>query len=324
MRLTRISASIALAGLAGLCQCSLLVDLSGLASADGGPEHAGYGNAGGAAGSGAVDADAATDSGDGTRDPDAADGRQDGTRVLDADASGDGAGAIDAAADVSDAGGPADGEAGVLGLVALYPFDETSGTTAADTSGNNHTAIMAGATFAAGLQGNAATMNGTTQYVILPIGIVSGLTSYSIATWVRLSADPAAWTRIFDFGTGTTTYMFLTTNNGAGTPLQQFAITTTGAGAEQRISAPSLPTGTWQHVAVTWTGNTGTLYVNGVPVAQNQTMTLNPNSLGHTTQSWLGRSEYGDPYFNGQIDNFRIYNRALSAFEVQQLFQGHQ
>ncbi len=53
-------------------------------------------------------------------------------------------------------------------------------------------------------------------------------------------------------------------------------------------------------------------------------MTLSPMSLGTTTQNWLGRSQFPvDPYLNAQIDNFRIYNRALSAAEVQTIYAGN-
>lgn len=222
-----------------------------------------------------------------------------------------------------DAGGDA-AEAGDLlgGLVALYRFDESSGTSAQDASGNNHTATLTGgATFAAGLNNNAVTLSGNGQYVALPTGIVSGLTSFSISTWVKLNAAPL-WARVFDFGTGTNVYMFLTPNSGT-TP--RFAITTAGNGTEQQLAGTALSTGTWQHVVITLTGNAGTFYVNGAVASQNAAMTLSPSSLASTTQNWLGRSQFaGDPFLNGQIDNFRIYNRALSAADVQQLYQQQQ
>jgi hypothetical protein len=234
---------------------------------------------------------------------------------------------LDASADAWDSAPEAGGDANdggnlTVGLVVFYPFDETGGTTAADASGNNRTAtLMGGATFAGGLQNNAVTMNGSSQYVSLPNGIVSGLASFSISAWVKLSAAPA-WSRIFDFGTGTNAYMFLTPNSTSSTV--RFGITTGGFGQEQQLNAPALATGSWQHVAVTLAASTGTLYINGVRGAQNTTMTVNPVSLGATTQDWLGRSEFaGDPYLTGQIDNLRIYDRALSAAEVQALYTGH-
>lgn len=221
------------------------------------------------------------------------------------------------------ADGTSGGDGGDLGvgLVAFYQFDEASGTTAADSSGNDRTAtVVGGATFSDGLQNNAVTMNGSNEYVSLPGGIVSGLTSFSICAWFNLSAA-TTWSRIFDFGTGTTAFMFLTPNSSAGT--LRFSITTGGSGPEQQMNAAALATGSWQQVAVTLTANMGILYVNGAQVAENASMTLNPASLGTTTQNWLGRSEFaGDPYLDGQIDNFRIYDRALTAAEVQTLYAG--
>ena len=124
----------------------------------------------------------------------------------------------------------------------------------------------------------------------LPNGIVSGLHDFTISAWVNPSAN-SAWSRVFDFGTGTNNYMFLTLSAGGG-PLR-FAITTSGNGAEQQLTAPgTLPLNTWSHVAVTLSGTTGTLYVNGQPVATNANMTLNPAALGVTNQDWIGRSQF--------------------------------
>jgi hypothetical protein len=220
-------------------------------------------------------------------------------------------------------GSPDASDAGDLssGLVAFYKFDETSGTSAADSSGNNHTATLAGgATFSAGLQNNAVTLSGNNEYVSLPAGIVSGLSSVSVTAWVKLASN-TQWNRIFDFGNDTTTYMFLTPNSGTNL---RFSITTAGATSEEQINATSLTTGTWEHVAVTLSGGTGSLYVQGALVAQSTTLTLNPNSLGSTMHNWLGHSQFSvDPYLNGQLDNVRIYSRALTAADVQALYNGH-
>jgi hypothetical protein len=127
------------------------------------------------------------------------------------------------------------------------------------------------------------------------------------------------WRRLFDFGSGTSMNMFLTPQSGSGAV--RFAITTGGWSAEQQINGSSaLPTGQWTHVAVTRSGNTGRLYVNGAQVGQNSNLTLSPASLGNTTQNWIGRSQYSaDPFLDGQVDDFRIYNRALSSSEIQSL-----
>ncbi|WP_420852197.1 DUF5695 domain-containing protein [Paenibacillus hamazuiensis] len=209
------------------------------------------------------------------------------------------------------------GTSTVNDLVAHYKFDETSGTSAADSSGGGRTATLngSGATWAAGKISNAVSLNGSSSYVSMPSGIVSGLNDFTISAWVKIGSL-GDWARIFDFGTGTGSYMFLSPQpGGAGL---RYAITTGGNGAEQQLSyTQATPTGTWQHVAVTLSGTTGTLYVNGTAVATNTSMTLKPSSLGNTTQNYIGKSQYtGDAYLNGLVDDFRIYNRALSASEI--------
>ncbi|MFI6759725.1 beta-L-arabinofuranosidase domain-containing protein [Micromonospora sp. NPDC050417] len=204
-------------------------------------------------------------------------------------------------------------------FVAHYLFNETSGTTAADATGNGRTATLAGgANWTAGRTGNAANLNGTGAHVVLPAGILAGATAFTIATWVRIDTA-GTWTRLVDIGAGTGSYLFLSPRSGSGTA--RYAITTAGAGAEQRIDAPAaLPIGAWTHVAVTQTGNLGVFYVNGVEVARNTALTLRPASLGSTSQNWVGRSQYGgDPYLDAAVDSLRVYSRALTAAEVANL-----
>lgn len=201
-------------------------------------------------------------------------------------------------------------------FVAHYQFNETSGTTAADSTGNGKTASLAGgATWVAGRSGNAVNLSGSAQYATLPSGILAGATAFTVAAWVRLDAI-ANWARLFDFGSGTGVNMFFVPRSGSGTA--RFAITSSGAGGEQRIDAPTaLTTGSWSHVAVTLAGATAIVYLNKAEVARNSGMTLNPATLGSTTQNWIGRSQYGnDPYLDAAVDDFRIYSRALSASEI--------
>ncbi|MFD0520570.1 LamG domain-containing protein [Paractinoplanes durhamensis] len=165
-----------------------------------------------------------------------------------------------------------------------------------------------------GRSGQALDLNGSTGYAAIPGGILAGAANFSVALWVRIDTV-ATWSRLFDLGTGTGAYMFLTPRSSAGTA--RFAITTAGSGGEQRIDGPAaLPTGAWTHVAVTRSGGLGVLYVNGTEVARNAALTA---TLTSTTQNWLGRSQYADPYLDGALDNVRFYSRALTAAEVTTL-----
>ncbi|BCU76113.1 LamG-like jellyroll fold domain-containing protein [Luteolibacter sp. LG18] len=199
-------------------------------------------------------------------------------------------------------------------------FDEASGTTATDITGNgwNGTLVNGPLWSTSGKIANAVDLDGSNDHVTLPTGVVNGLTTASISTWVNLDTV-SNWSRVFDFGTGTTTYMFLTPKNG-NTGTVRFAISTGGGGGEQKIDGTAaITTGGWHHVAVTLNGATGTLYVDGVQVGQNTAMTLTPSSLGATTQNRIGRSQYNDPYLDGRVDDFRIFGRALTATEVSAL-----
>jgi len=167
--------------------------------------------------------------------------------------------------------------------------------------------------------GSAVQLDGTSnQDVQLPTGIVKSLHDFTISTWVDPQSIPT-WGRIFDFGTGTTDYMFLAASAGS-TP--RFAISVGGnaAGAGQVINAPSpLPLNQWTNIAITLSGGVGRMYVNGVQVAENDAITLTPSSLGTTTQNYIGKSQYADPLLPATIDDFQIYDRALSAGEVTAL-----
>jgi hypothetical protein len=169
--------------------------------------------------------------------------------------------------------------------------------------------------------GNAVHLNGDGEYISMPNGIVSGLTGdYTVSAWVDPSLN-STWSRVFDFGTGTTDYMFLTISDGTNV---RFAITTTGPGGEQQINGTSLlPLNAWSLVTVTVSGTTGTLYVNGTAVGTNPDITITPSELGTTTQDWIGRSEYAaDPYLDASLDDFTIYSSALTAAQVATLATG--
>ncbi len=203
------------------------------------------------------------------------------------------------------------------GSITLPVTDGSQG----DGAGGNAASCHATGPRVPGKIGNALALCGNNEYVSVPSGIMQGVSDFTISAWVNPSAD-TAWSRVFDFGTGTGDYMFLTLNAGGG-PIR-FAITSSGPGGEQQINGPGeLPLNTWSHVAVTLSGHTGTLYVNGAAVGTNTSMTLNPAALGDTTQDWIGRSQYpADPYLDGGIDDFQIYDSALSASQVAALAGG--
>jgi len=206
---------------------------------------------------------------------------------------------------------------GSTGLVALYKMDDN----VQDSSGKNYHGTLTGDVgYGDGFAGKALNFNGSSTFVALPIGpLVGTLSDVTIASHVSFNGGAGSWQRIFDFGTDTTTYMFLSPRQATAGSIR-FAIRT-AAVAEQIVdSAAAMPTG-WHHAAISIDSKTMTmkLYLDGEQVGTGTT-TLLPKDLGNTTQNWLGRSQWtADAYFSGMLDEFRIYNRVLSASEVRYL-----
>ncbi|MGU4701492.1 alginate lyase family protein [Burkholderia cepacia] len=201
-------------------------------------------------------------------------------------------------------------------------FDEESGTTAADATGNGHAAtLIGGAKRVAGRAGNALSLNGATGYLALRSDIMTDVSDFTIAAWVFWNGNGGkAWSRIFDFGAGIGRYMFLTPRNPAG--VMRFAISVNGwAGELFGVTGnTALPTNRWAHVAVTLSGATSVLYLDGNTIGSAADVALAPWRIGHTAQNWIGRSQYpANPWFDGLIDEFRIYRGALTADEIAEL-----
>jgi hypothetical protein len=241
--------------------------------------------------------------------------------------------ALDARGCKGHAGIDADGGL-AAGLVAWYRCESAAGTSGtllpdSTTHGNDGTLLSGtdgspGFSFAAGKVGNALNLAFTKQaYVSLPVGLLADACETTIASWVYINSNVNAWTRIWDFGRDTEAYMFLTpiTNTN---DVAKFGISVTGNTHEEVINARSaVPTLTWTHVALVLGHSGGVLYFDGAPVGTNPSMTLRPADLGPTVNNYIGRSQFSnDPYLDGDIDEFRIYDRALSPEEIQVLAGG--
>jgi hypothetical protein len=229
--------------------------------------------------------------------------------------------ALDAGADLTE------------GLVAWYRCESgtgASGTVLSDASGHGNDATLhwsagtsVGYAFLAGKIGNGLTLILASKgYVAMPAGLLANACEATIATWVYVNSDSNAWSRIWDFGNDTNAYMFLTriTNTDQ---LARFGITNTGGSHEELIVGQTpVPYRKWTHVAVVLGPSGGTLYFDGVVYGTNPSMVLRPADLGSTANNYIGRSQYSvDPYFDGSVDEFRIYTRALSPEEIRALAQ---
>lgn len=165
-------------------------------------------------------------------------------------------------------------------------------------------------------RGNVLNLDGATNYVSFPLSMANAST---YAAWVKWNGG-ADWQRVFDFGTNTLKYFFLTPR--ANTGKMRFAIR--NGGGEQTIDAPSaMPTNSWCHVAVSLDGTKGILYLNGNPVGTNNALTIRPWQL-LARSNYVGQSQFtADPLFSGRIDSFRIFGRPLSGSEIRDLAWAH-
>lgn len=201
-----------------------------------------------------------------------------------------------------------------IGQISYLKFDEQNGTRLIDSWGAKHGTLTPAATRNTGKYEQGAKFDGTANsYATLPADVVSTLSDFTISSWVKMDAL-ANWMRVFDFGTGTSKYLFLSVQTGSAGSVR-YAIK--NGGGEQGITYNfAIPLNTWTHFAITQSGNTCSMYINGTLVSTNTGVNIKPSTIGSTNQNYLGKSQWNDPMFNGTIDEFKIYSRALTASEI--------
>ncbi len=195
-----------------------------------------------------------------------------------------------------------------------FTFDDSNDRKVTDSSGNNLDGECSGSPeHGQGINGKAIVLDGENDYVELPDGIVSGLKDFSITAWVYVDT-PNQWSRLFDFGSGTDSYMYLAPIGGFGGKMR-FSIKSDGEEKTIDGSKP-VPVGEWVHVAVVEKDGSGTLYLNGESVGHNAELVLAPDSLGKTSLNYIGKSQFPDPLLKAKMDDFRIYASALSSGDI--------
>ncbi len=151
--------------------------------------------------------------------------------------------------------------------------------------------------------------------------VISSLSNFTISTYLYI--DPSlvltnngnfvwSFSNSADINTTATGCMFYSAKQ------SRYAICPTNWSTEKSVSYGTAATkGEWTHITYTQSGSTGTVYIDGVP-QKTGTVTMLPSALGATPFNYLGKSAYAsDQYLlNSMYNDFRIYNRALSATEV--------
>jgi hypothetical protein len=214
-------------------------------------------------------------------------------------------------------------------LTGWWKFDEGTGTTSADSSGNGYTQTLNGSpSWVTGKYGDALTFNGSSQWtetssnvITIGEGFNGTVTFWAKGTGAAVSNNRTGGSnpgegQVNISGTGQLSYT-VDTNSG---PPYTYTYTTTATST----------TTAWNFYAVqinvpTSSGNmVGVAYINGIPYSFSVAIVINATN-GNYQLIDVGRYRnftYGTTYFTGAIDDVRIYNRALSQAEVYEIYEG--
>ncbi len=206
------------------------------------------------------------------------------------------------------------------GLVGWWTLDsnDINGTTAVDKSGNGNNGTLTGTTATTGKLAQARSFNGTSDYVTLPTaGLATAFNNLSFSFWFKTTATVGgtAEADLLVIGNRSTGfYGVLIDGSASGVELY----TNYGNVSPAGIAQTSINNGQWHHIVGVWSGNTTmTTYLDGV---NRGSSTGVPLSIG-SNESAIGANKTSNRfYFNGSIDDVRIYNRALSATEIATLY----
>lgn len=214
-------------------------------------------------------------------------------------------------------------DTGDSSLIGCWQLEEGSGSSIIDGSsyGNNGT-TSGSPTWVSGRDGLSLILNGSSQYALVPDSnsLDIGTNRITLSAWILPTRAGDATQNVIKKTIGTTTangYELSLASNG------KVFVRFNGNSLYRVDSATDYPHNgsAWMHIAATYDGTTIRLYINGVsenPKTATFTIAANSTSLG------IGAEPAASPinFFQGQIDDLRIYNRTLSAEEIQGLAGG--
>ncbi len=210
------------------------------------------------------------------------------------------------------------------GLVAWWPGEGNAN----DIIGMNNGTLMGGVTFVPGEVGMAFSFDGSSGYIDVTNtpSMDFGTNDFTIVCWIRLSTldgGPGAGREIIHKSVGDVpandnyTY-FLEYDAG---PALRFRVSDPFSANDLTVTNP-LTTDTWYHVAAVRTGNTNQIYLDGALLGQ-QVAGTNINSgiggvayIGEIAPNGIAITRF----FDGQIDELSLFNRALSPNEIEAIY----
>ncbi|MEN6335349.1 MAG: LamG domain-containing protein [Phycisphaerales bacterium] len=218
--------------------------------------------------------------------------------------------------------GAAGGDASLKGW---WKFDETSGTKAVDATGlGNDGTLKNGPVWVKGFKANALKFDGTNDYVAIDKLKYNqkGMQAVTVATWVRTTKAVDQIIASFDRDH----YWQLVINGNVADDGQIGWLVATDAGVAGIRSTARVDDGNWHHVAAVFDNGKMTVYIDGTAGGSGTSGKL--FGSGATRFGFFGAGSQADKfdgtktsgsYFNGELDDARIYDRALPKTEIEQL-----
>jgi fibronectin type 3 domain-containing protein len=201
-------------------------------------------------------------------------------------------------------------QAASLGPAIAYAFNEGTGTTTSDASGNGVAGTLTnGPTWIAGKYGTAVSFDGNDDKVALPSSFDVSALPFTLEAWIR-PTNFNSWHAIFSKRTSYSA-AGMRFDVGLVTGTGQVYVTTFRSTATFSYSPPL---NAWTHIAVVASSSGTSLYVNGALQQTSSTLTL---GTGATAAVNIGRTGDNDDPFAGGIDDLRLYKRALTLVEIQ-------
>jgi len=214
-------------------------------------------------------------------------------------------------------------------LVGHWTFDEGSGTTANDSSNNGNTGALTSSsmwTTQAAVGSGALQFDGSSSKVTLSNQTLHGGTE-TWSAWVYMPNVSTGGTILYKSDNDSSDGWMLYIDTSAELWLRLSTVNCSGSDFYAHSSSAAVTSNQWYLVTATWNGALNsnsdiTLYVNGNPVSS--TGTSCPGATHNDSQSYTPYIGYGGSgaagYFTGSIDDVRVYNQALSASQIQQLY----